>query len=182
MKRSTQFLLIGIVAAAAATAGYLTRGTPPAPAAAAQDIEIAQEAGGALLALTLPDLDGTPQALAQWQGKVLVLNFWATWCPPCRKEIPDFSAVSARMSGEPVQFVGLSIDSAEKVRAFQDEFQVPYPLLIGGNDTLQLTTALGNPSQGLPFTVLVGRDGRIAQIKLGTLKEDELERRIRTLL
>ncbi|THF61739.1 TlpA family protein disulfide reductase [Pseudothauera rhizosphaerae] len=180
MKRPLQIVLIALVAVGAATAGYLTnRATAPQPPAAAG---VAPDAGRSLLALSLPDLAGTPQSLAQWQGKVLVVNFWATWCAPCRKEIPDFAAVSQRLAGDPVQFVGLSIDSAEKVRAFHKEFAVPYPLLVGTPDTLRVAAELGNKAQALPFTVILDRGGRIAHVKLGTLKADELEGRIRALL
>ncbi len=179
MKRPLQLALIVLVACVAATAGYLTN---RAAAPGAAQAGVSPDAGATLLALALPDLAGTPQPFAQWQGKVLVVNFWATWCPPCRKEIPDFVAVSERMADQPVQFVGLSIDSADKVRAFQDQYNIPYPLLIGTPQTLQMAAEFGNTAQALPFTVIFGRDGRIAHIKLGTLKEDELEGKIRALL
>lgn len=179
MKRPLQVALIALVAVAAATAGYLTNRNTQPPAETAG---VSPDAGSALLGLTLPDLAGQPQALSQWQGKVLVVNFWATWCPPCRKEIPDFAEVSLKLSEQPVQFVGLSIDAADKVQAFQDEHAVPYPLLIGTPQTLQLAADFGNQAQALPFTVILDRDGRIAHIKLGTLKADELEGRIRALL
>lgn len=179
MKRSVQFALIVLVAAIAASAGYLSnRAIQPA----ADTASASPDAGTTLLALSLPDLAGQPQALSQWRGKVLVVNFWATWCPPCRKEIPDFAEVSERLRDEPVQFVGLSIDAAEKVQAFQDEYAVPYPLLIGTPQTLQLAASFGNQAQALPFTVILDRAGQIAHIKLGTLKADELEGRIRALL
>ncbi len=181
MKQAAQLALVAVVAATAAAAGYWSRDTP-APAAEMSAPAVAPEAGASLMALTLPDLDGTPQALAQWQDKVLVVNFWATWCPPCRKEIPDFAAVSQRMSDAAVQFVGLSIDRADAVAAFQAQHAVPYPLLIGDTATLQLAASFGNAAQALPFTVILAPGGKIAYIKLGTLKADELEGRIRALL
>jgi peroxiredoxin len=179
MKRPLQLALVALVAVAAASAGYLTsRHRQPSAATAG----VSPDAGATLLGLTLPDLAGQPQTLAQWQGKVMVVNFWATWCPPCRKEIPDFAAVSQKLATAPVQFVGVSIDAADKVRAFQAEHTVPYPLLIGTAQTLQLAADLGNPAQALPFTVILDRAGRIAHIKLGTLNADELEGKIRALL
>ena len=120
--------------------------------------------------------------MEQWRGKVIVANFWATWCPPCRKEIPDFAAVSQSLAGEPVQFIGLSIDSADKVRAFKDEFKVPYPLLIAGPEVLTLAAGFGNEARALPFTLIIDRDGTVRHIKLGTLKREELEGKIRALL
>jgi peroxiredoxin len=180
MNRYLQYALIAAVAGIAGTAGYLTSqvgdaGSAPAPAVSAAATE-------ALLALALPDTDGNMQPLSQWQGKVIVANFWATWCPPCRREIPDFSAASRAFGDLPVQFVGLSIDSLDKVKAFQAEFDVPYPLLIASADVLALAPGFGNAAQGLPFTVIIDRKGVARHIKVGTLNQDELERRIRPLI
>lgn len=181
MKRSLQLALFAVVAIGAATAGYLSnRGAEPGTPAPLQ--AVARETIDALLALRLPDTEGEEQALAQWQGKIIVANFWATWCPPCRKEIPDFSAVSQAMANEPVQFVGISVDSADKVREFDAEFQVPYPLLIAGTPVLELAAGFGNNARALPFTVILDRDGTVRHIKLGTLHREELERKIRALL
>lgn len=178
MKRPLQYLLIAVVALAAATAGYLTR-ERKLPAAAEAP---AQDAAAELLALSLPDAGGQPQALAQWKGKVVVANFWATWCPPCREEIPDFAALSRSFADAPVQFVGISLDTPDKVSAFAREIDVPYPLLIAPHDVLGLTRRLGNSAQALPFTVIVDREGRLRHVKLGILKRTELEGKIRSLL
>lgn len=180
MKPLTHYLLVAAVAALAGVAGYvanreLATNTAPPPAASGA-------AAAAIMALTLQDTEGQAQALSQWRGKVIVANFWATWCPPCRKEIPDFSAASRKLDGSQVQFVGISIDAADKVRAFKAEFNVPYPLLIGSPDVLSLAADLGNTAQALPFTVIFDRDGRARQVKLGTLNQSELEGRIRALL
>ncbi|WP_341650047.1 TlpA disulfide reductase family protein [Thauera humireducens] len=113
---------------------------------------ISTETVNAQLALSLPDTHGQAQAIEQWRGKVIVANFWATWCPPCRKEIPDFAAASQALAVQPVQFVGISIDSLEKVQAFNDEFKVPYPLLIAGPEALALAAGFGNDARALPFT------------------------------
>lgn len=180
MKKTTRILLVLSVALAAAGAGILAarslgnhRGSET-PAVA--------EATAALLALELPDSDDRPQALAQWRGKIIVANFWATWCPPCRKEIPDFAAVSRDLAAQPVQFVGISIDHADSVKAFALEHDVPYPLLIAGPQVLDLASGFGNAAQGLPFTVIIDRDGQARHIKLGTLNRSELEGKIRALL
>ncbi len=181
MKRAGQYILIGVVAAAAGIAGYFTsRSLQPEASAGVQ--AVAPESIDALFALTLPDSEGQPQQLAQWRGKVVVANFWATWCPPCRKEIPDFAEVSRNLAAMPVQFVGISIDSVDRVRNFDDEFDVPYPLLIAGPDVLKLAAGFGNSAQALPFTVIIDRDGRVRHIKLGTLNRSELEGKIRALL
>lgn len=180
MKPLVRNALILAVAAAAGFAGYLAQrnSSPPRPAAA----QVARDAGAPILALNLPDSDGQPQTLSQWQGKVLVVNFWATWCPPCLREIPEFAAVSRRFADAPVQFVGIGIDQPDNVRRFAEENKVPYPLLIAPLQTLAVTSALGNTSQALPFTAIFDRRGELDFVKLGTLNEAELEGKIRALL
>ncbi|MBW7859803.1 MAG: TlpA family protein disulfide reductase [Rhodocyclaceae bacterium] len=176
MNRTTRLLVFAAIAATAATVGHLTyRSMEPARAAASNAAET-------LMALTLPDLQGKEQALEQWRGKVIVVNYWATWCPPCIKEIPEFAAVSRKFADQPVQFVGISIDTADKIEEFRRQHDVPYPLLVANHETLRLTADLGNAPQALPFTVLVDRKGGIGYAKLGTLSETELEGRIRELL
>jgi peroxiredoxin len=180
MSRRLGYLAIVVVAGVAAVAGYLTRqGTPPTHA----PVEARAAAGAEpLLAMTLPDLAGHAQNVGQWRGKVMVVNFWATWCPPCLTEIPDFAAVSERHADAPVQFVGIGIDSAANIAAFQQEHRVPYPLLVGSSETLKVATDLVGTAEALPLTIIVDRDGMIHRVKLGTLNQDELEGTIRALL
>lgn len=135
----------------------------------------ASSAGTRLLALTLPDLDTLPQALSQWRGQVLVVNYWATWCAPCRKEMPGFARLQNKYAGKGVQFVGISIDDADKVREFQSRIRVPYPLLIGGPESLAVTVELGNATMGLPFTVVIDQKGQVARTRLGLFNEQNLD-------
>jgi peroxiredoxin len=179
MKSGWRAAVVATVAILAAAAGFLvSRNTVDSGDAG----HVAPDAGAAVLALTLPDATGSTQSLAQWRGSVLVVNFWATWCPPCLAEIPDFAAASRSFSGAAVQFVGIGIDRVESVRSFDDEHEIPYPLLVGTPQTLELTAELGNRAQALPFTVIFDRDGNIAHIKLGALNRTELEGKIRALL
>lgn len=171
-------LLVLLVALLASTAGIYVaslRETPPAPAVSA-------DTTARLYALRLPDLANQVQPLAQWKGKVLVVNFWATWCPPCRKEIPEFDKTAQHFKDKDVQFVGISIDSPDKVRQFRDETQVTYPLLIAGLDTLEIADALGNRARALPFTVIFDRAGRLQHVKLGTLTQAQLTQQIESAL
>ncbi len=179
MKRQSRLLAIIAVAVVAGVAGYLTRQHSRSDTAG---VEVPADAGRALLATRLPDADGTMQTLEQWRGKVLVINYWATWCPPCMKEIPDFAAVARDFADEPVQFVGISIDRVENVKAFDERMDVPYPLLIAPPQALEATARLGNTAQALPFTVILDGRGEIGHLKLGVLNKSELEGKIRALL
>jgi peroxiredoxin len=179
MKRSLRTLLIVLAAGAAGIAGIYAGQTFNKPR---MPEGVTATALPALMATSLPDADGVTHTLSDWRGKVLVVNFWATWCPPCVKEIPEFSAVSRHFSDQPVQFVGLSIDSADNVRDFRTRFDVPYPLLVGSTDTLKLAAEFGNTARALPFTVIVGIDGRVQDVTLGTLSEAELRGKIESVL
>lgn len=168
------------VATAAGLAGYYTSRSKPVPLQA----QPAPSAGAAerLGKLKLPDLEGKEQSLAQWRGKVLVVNFWATWCPPCRAEIPEFARISRESSSMGVQFVGISMDSADKVIEFKRETEIPYPTLIGDLGTMDLVADLGNRARGLPFTVILRRDGSTHQVKLGAMPGTELEKALASAL
>jgi len=137
--------------------------------------EVAADAAQAILAVRLPDVAGREQALAQWQGKVLVVNFWATWCAPCREEMPMFVRLQEKYRDRGLQFVGIAIDQREPVARFAQELGINYPLLIGGIDTVELTRRAGNRVGGLPFTLIFDRRGRLASTTLGELKEGKLE-------
>ena len=135
-----------------------------------------------LFAMTLDDPRGRPQALAQWRGKVVVVNFWATWCPPCREEMPYFSRLHADYTAQGVQFVGIAVDSAEAVRAFAARQQISYPLLVGGPGIVELSAELGNRVAGLPFTLLLDRNGEPIATRTGRFAEPELENLLRRQL
>jgi thiol-disulfide isomerase/thioredoxin len=121
----------------------------------------------------LPDLDGQPQALAQWHGKRVLLNFWATWCAPCREEMPAL-AEAQRRYGAKVQVVGIAIDDPVAVRAYLKKTPVNYPVLIGLGAEHDPTMLFGDTRGALPYSVLVGPDGRIKGTHLGKLDERQL--------
>jgi thiol-disulfide isomerase/thioredoxin len=182
MSKTTRFsLLLIVVSTLAAGAGYFLA-KPRQPALPPLETTPTADAPARLLALTLPDLDNRPQPLAQWKGKVLVVNFWATWCPPCKEEMPEFSRISSKYSGKGVQFAGISIDTAEKVAVFQQETPVAYPMLISNLDALDLSSDLGNRAKALPFTVVLRRDGSVEKVKLGKFATPDLEKAIESAL
>ena len=128
-----------------------------------------------LLATSLPDNSGKLQPLAQWQGKTLVINFWATWCPPCREEMPALSRLQTKHAANGVQVVGIALDNADNVARFSTQSPTRYPLLIGDSNTSELTRALGNVQLALPYTVVFGPEGDTRLTRLGLVSEDELE-------
>jgi len=131
---------------------------------------------GTLMAVSLPDLEGVQQPLRQWQGKLVVVNFWATWCAPCREEMPMFVAAQKAHGAKGLQFVGIAVDEVAKVKQFAHEIGLNYPALIGGYGALELSRALGNSVMALPFTIVVGRDGQVMHTQLGPLKHEQLDR------
>ena len=127
------------------------------------------------------DLSGRPRTLSEWAGKLLVVNFWATWCAPCLEEIPLLMAVRKAHVGVGVEVVGIAIDVAAKVGEFAAKLSVDYTLLLAGVDGLELMRSLGNRSGGLPFTVFLDRSGAPVRTKLGVLKQPELDTILRDL-
>jgi peroxiredoxin len=127
-----------------------------------------------LMSLTLPDSLGAPQKLSQWQGKILVVNFWATWCAPCVQEMPELSALQAELGKNNVQLLGLGIDSPGNIKDFAKKYAITYPLFSAGMEGTEISRLLGNQAGGLPFTLLISTDGNIIKTYLGRLKMDEL--------
>jgi thiol-disulfide isomerase/thioredoxin len=118
----------------------------------------------------LTGLDGQRRSVAHWKGSILVVNFWATWCAPCREEIPEFVRLQQDLAGKGVQFVGIAADQPDQVRRFVSELKVNYPILVGGMDVLDLSAKLGNRISALPFTVVIDPNGHVAHRQLGVLK------------
>ena len=131
--------------------------------------------GEALLAVSLPDAAGAAQPLSQWRGKLLVVNFWATWCAPCREEMPMFVKAQDEHGARGLQFVGIAVDDAAKVAQFAKEIGVNYPTLIGGYGAMELSKSLGNSLMALPFTVVLDQGGKVVLRQLGPVKPAQLE-------
>jgi thiol-disulfide isomerase/thioredoxin len=177
MKRPLLWSLLGGAAVLAAVAGYRLGVTGKSTELAAATVPALP-----IFELTLTDLNGQAQSFGQWRGKVLIVNYWATWCHPCREEMPGFSRLQDKYRDKGVQFVGISIDTADKIVEFQKTTPVTYPLLIGDIGAMENSAKLGNSRQALPFTAVFDRDGRLAATKLGRLAEPELERQLTELI
>jgi len=128
------------------------------------------------------DLKDTVQPLAQWKGKVMVLNFWGTWCPPCRAEIPEFIRFQKQYEKQGVQFVGVAIDQKSKAQAYATELGINYPILLGDLAGIDLARRIGNAEGGLPYTVITDRGGKVIATQLGTISYEKLESIVKPLL
>jgi thiol-disulfide isomerase/thioredoxin len=139
-------------------------------------------AAAAIAQASFYDLNEKVQPLAQWKDKVIVLNFWATWCPPCRAEIPEFIRFQKQYGAQGVQFIGVAIDQKNKVQDFAKEVGMNYPVLLGDLAGIDLAKRIGNNEGGLPFSVIVDRTGKVVLTQLGTISYEKLETVIKPLL
>ena len=121
------------------------------------------------------DTTGKSQSMAQWRGKILVVNFWAAWCPPCREEIPALSRLQTKYAAKNVQIVGIAIDLADNVKRFTKEHPASYPLLLAENQGIELARQLGNANLALPYTLVLGPQGEHLFRRLGKITEQELD-------
>jgi thiol-disulfide isomerase/thioredoxin len=131
---------------------------------------------------SLPDLQGQSHHVGEWDGRVLAVNFWATWCWPCREEIPEFVELQKKYGAQGLQFVGIAIDRAEEVQEFIEGYNVNYPVLLGDTEAIRVAEEFGNRVGVLPFTAIVDRQGRIAFRRAGQLHGAEAEQVILPLL
>ena len=169
--RRSKALLAGITAVAIALVAGAYVATMARPARPSlPDVSIAR-----LFAAHLDDSNGKPQKIDQWRGKTLVINFWASWCPPCREEMPAFSRLQTKYAANGVQFVGIALDNAHNVIKFTQQHPVSYPLLVGDSQAAELTQQLGNTSQALPYTVVIAPAGDVRLTRLGRVAEQELD-------
>lgn len=125
-------------------------------------------------AIELPGLDGKVHTLAEWRGRPVLINFWATWCEPCRREVPLLRALKRQRAAERLEIVGVAIDSPEAVRQFIGRLGIDYPVLLGEKDGFAAITAFGMDTV-LPFSVFADPSGRIVTLKVGELHPDEAD-------
>ena len=171
MARRTVLIALAVSAAAfAVAAGAFWGLRRPAPDAAGDQEAVA------LFAMKLPDADGVERPLLAWRGKLLVVNFWATWCAPCVEEMPELQRFADEFAPRNVAVIGIGVDDADKIRDFRSQHRLRIPLLAAGFDGMQLAQRLGNPEPVLPYTALISPDGRLVEEHSGRIQEPELRR------
>ena len=134
------------------------------------------EAAAWLFELKLPDADGVARPLKTWEGKLLVVNFWATWCTPCIEEMPQLQQFADEFAPHNVAVIGVAVDEVDKIRDFRRQHGLRIPLLAAGFDGMELARRLGNPEPVLPYTALISPAGRIVEEHSGRIEPPELRR------
>jgi thiol-disulfide isomerase/thioredoxin len=171
LNRTLLFAAVGLLASLAGVSIFLAdRTASNRTATSPADISPA-----ALMSARFAGAGGQSRSLAEFPGKVLVVNFWATWCTPCREEIPGFVRLQARWKDRGVQFVGIAQDEPDRVASFAAEFGIDYPLWTGGGEVMELSRRLGNHLGVMPHTVLIDPRGTILDSRVGVFHEAALE-------
>lgn len=176
MQRSFLILATAFVALMAGALFYAARipievaQTEPAPA------PVEATAGGPVYpAFKLTDIDGAERDFAEWEGKHRLLNFWATWCAPCRREIPLLKAFQDEHGVDGFQIIGIAVDFPEQVAAYAEQAEFNYPILVGQEDAMAVAETSGIEFIGMPFTMIVAADGELINTHVGEILDSHLE-------
>ena len=172
---------IALVILALGTGIYIGMASQGVRSERAPEPVLSREVLAHFFALRLNDAGGKPQSFSQWQGKTLVINFWATWCPPCREEMPAFARLQTKYAPNDVKFVGIALDNAGNVTAFSKQYPVTYPLIIADSEGGEITRQLGNSRMALPYTVVIGPGEETRLVRLGRVSEQELDVLLQTI-
>lgn len=157
--KKKQIAFIALAAVIALAAGYW--------------FSLSTKQGKQAIDFRLPDLQGKQRSLKDWSGKVIVLNFWATWCPPCRDEIPLFIDAQENYKGRGLMIVGIAIDKKQAVASYSDNMLINYPVLLGDEGAMDLMARYGNRIGALPFTVIIDPRGRIVSRKMNAYHSEK---------
>lgn len=168
----SKLLAYALLALAGLGAGYLLAPRDPAaPVQAAAESAIPERRPE----FTLADVHGTPRSISEWDGRPLMINFWATWCPPCRREIPLLNALRAEYLARGFEVVGVAVDFRDDVLDYLERTEVDYPVLIGEEDGMEAARSFGMPGLGFPFTVFTDSQGRIVTLHVGELHREQAD-------
>ncbi len=144
-------------------------------------VELSEDVGVAQGDFVLPDLDGIQRRLSDWDGKVRIVNFWATWCVPCRREIPLLKSLQDIHANEGFQVLGVAIDQLDAVREYADDIGFNYPILMGSEDGMEVAETFGIDFLALPLTFIVAPDGELLFAHVGEFKQHHIDKALPTL-
>lgn len=170
-------LLIAALLVVAATAGYLLRQQLATNTGDNPDLVRinSAEVSASKVDFALPDLDGSTRQFSEWDGKHRIVNFWATWCAPCRREIPLLKQTQAKHAADGIQVIGIAVDFTEDVIAYAEQAEFNYPVLVGQEDAMAVAESSGVEFIGLPFTMIVTADGTLAGVHLGEIHAPQVD-------
>lgn len=174
--------LIGCKGSENNTPSATSKPTASAATKEAKKAEANQIKTETFFAASFKDFDRISQPLSQYQGKTIVTYFWATWCKSCVAEVPMLKAMQEKYKDKNVVLIGIAVDNTDKVKQFVKDHEITYPILIGGDDALALSKDLGNLVTGLPFMVMIDKNGQFAAKFLGELKQEKLESTLNTII
>ena len=178
--KSTTIIAVLLLAFIAGTLGFYLQRYISGPVGVNPVKSLPLPAGESLLGrlrpeFTLKDTDGNFRIVSEWDGKILVINFWATWCPPCRQEMPMFAKLQEKYADQGVQFIGIAAEETDEVTDFIREIGVNYPILTGASAAIKVAEEYGNRLGALPYTVIIDRSQHIIYTKTGPLHREEAE-------
>ncbi len=126
------------------------------------------------LNFSFPDSTGKLRHISEWDGNILIINFWATWCPPCLREIPEFIKLQQEFADQNIQFIGIAIEEQQPVNNYLSTLKINYPILIGEDKAVVLAQQLGNTVNTVPFSVIVDQQGQIIHRQPGELSQAKI--------
>ncbi|MBD3669545.1 MAG: TlpA family protein disulfide reductase [Gammaproteobacteria bacterium] len=170
MSKTKSTLIIILLAAVAAVGGFLAQ----------QGLQ--QKPDNYRPDFSLPDTEGKMRNIAEWDGKVILLNFWASWCPPCREELPDFVRLYEDYKDKGFMVVGVGIDKRQDLVDFMNSMGVEYPVMVSETEGIRIAQAYGNKIGALPYSVIIDREGRIVESHISLLTYEDVEQSIKPLL
>ncbi|RTZ58799.1 MAG: TlpA family protein disulfide reductase [Gammaproteobacteria bacterium] len=171
-------LLVALASALGMVAGFLVSQKVGEKQQSAGEQQIINES----VDFTLPDTTDKQQSFSQWRGKLVLLNFWAPWCNPCRNETPLLIKAQNSYAGQGLQIIGLAVDEKQHVVQFMQDFGINYPVLLGVDEGIDLMEKLGNNMGALPFSAFIDPQGKVISSKLGEFTADELDNTLKKLL
>ena len=176
-------VFVGLVSVIVGIAWFQLSGSrlKPPGITSTEPARVESKTSASLEAVPLIDLQGQPKSLGDWKQPVLVVNFWAPWCVPCRREVPDLIALQEEY-GDQIQILGIALDGVENIESFANEYKMNYPSFLAGANVAMYSAIFGNKSGALPYTAIIGRDRKIEFTHTGIISLETLRQQVSKIL